>query len=229
MAGTGAKAVKLPVEDENVASLRDEDALPGQLLLQTDSAEIRADAHGAGGVETNEGVPRPIADGDGLRLDLGSINVQGELALEAHMNRAGIEGDGQGTPGLEEGEMRRTANADLAAVHKVDARGAGLDAHVTAAAQDGFYLPVDDFHTHGPGDADGFAVDDPHGVGWRFIGARGGRGDQCSAEEGQAGRRKRGAAQGCVRIGEGDHSVNLPATEGESLAYTIRWRLRSRT
>ena len=71
MSGAGARAVKLPVEEENVASLGDEHALPGQLLLQADGAAIRTDAHGARGVETKQEVLRAIANGDGLRLDLG--------------------------------------------------------------------------------------------------------------------------------------------------------------
>jgi len=57
--------------------------------------------------------------------------------------------------------MRRTANADLAAFHKIDACGAGFDAHVATAAQHGFRLAVDDLDTHGSVDGDGFAVDDP--------------------------------------------------------------------
>src|ERR1700674_269197 len=118
--------------------------------------------------------------------------------------------------------MRRTANADLPAFNKIDARGAGLDAHVTAAAQDGFRLAVDDFDTHGSGDADGFAVDDPHGVGGRFVRARSRCGDQRSAQDGHTCRRKCSAARTCVRIGAGRYSVILPATEAESLAYTIR-------
>ena len=36
---------------------------------------------------------------------------------------------------------------------------------------------VDDLDAHGSGDADGFAVDDPHGVGRRFIGVRRGARD----------------------------------------------------
>src|SRR6267143_1801355 len=124
--------------------------------------------------------------------------------------------------------MRRTANADLPAFNKIDARGAGFDAHVTAAAQDGFRLAVDDFDTHGSGDADSFAIDDPHRVGRWFVRARSRRGDQRSAEDGHTCRRNRGAALASVRIGAGRHSVNLPATGAESLAYTIRRPLCSR-
>src|SRR6266550_4760871 len=109
MAGAGAKVVELPVEEEKVACLRDEDALPGQLLLDTGGAAIRLDAHGARGVETKQEVLRAIANGDGLRLDLRSIDGQGELALDVRVNRAGIEGDRQRTTGFEDRQMRRTA------------------------------------------------------------------------------------------------------------------------
>ncbi len=118
MAGTDTKAVKLPVEEEHVASLRNDDALPGELLLRSDGATIRADAHGAGGVEPDEDISRRVADGDGLRLNLGSVNGQGEVLLDVHVNRAGIEGDRQRTAGLENRQMRWTANADLAAFHE---------------------------------------------------------------------------------------------------------------
>ncbi len=94
---------KLPVEEENFASLRDEDTLPGELVLQSDGAAIRADAHGARGIETNEGVPCPIANGDSLRLDLGSVDGQDGLALDVHVNRSRIEGDCQRASGLEDG------------------------------------------------------------------------------------------------------------------------------
>ncbi len=125
--------------------------------------------------------------------------------------------------------MRRTANADLPAFNEIDARAAGIDAHVTAAAQDGFRLAADDFDTHGSGDANRFAVDDPHEVGRRFVGGSSGYGDQRSADDGHTCRRNCGAARACVRIGAGRHSVILPATDAESLAYTIRRRVNDRT
>jgi len=102
MAGAGAEVLQLAVEEENIAVLRDENALAGQLLFHADGAEIGANAHGTGGVEANEGVPRPAADGNGLRLDQGSVNGERELALDARVNRAGIESDGQRASGLEE-------------------------------------------------------------------------------------------------------------------------------
>ena len=73
--------------------------------------------------------------------------------------------------------MRRAANADLAALDKIDARVAGLHPHVAAVVQDGFHLPVHDFHAHRSGDGDGFAVDDADGVGNRLVRPRAGCGD----------------------------------------------------
>src|SRR6266480_7583086 len=124
--------------------------------------------------------------------------------------------------------MRRTANADLAPFYKINARRAGLDLHVAAAAQYGFLLAVHDFHAHRSADSDGFAVDDPHGVGTRLVGAPSSCGDQRDAQNRPAGCRNRGAPPARDRIGEDRHSMILPATEAESLAYTIRRRLRSR-
>jgi RecG-like helicase len=66
--------------------------------------------------------------------------------------------------------MRGTANADLAAFHKVDARSAGFHAHVAAASQDGFHLALDDLDAHGSGDTNGFAFNDAHRIGKWFIG-----------------------------------------------------------
>src|SRR6266851_9190343 len=102
--------------------------------------------------------------------------------------------------------MRRTANVDLAAFHKIDARGAGLDPHVAPAAQDGFRLAVDDLDTHWSSDADGFAVEDPHGVGSRFIGPLSGCGDQRSPKDGHARDRYYAAAPPFERVGESPHS-----------------------
>src|SRR5437773_12525239 len=116
----------------------------GELLLRSDGAAIRADAHGGGGIEPDEDISRRVADGDGLRLNLGSVDGQGKVLLDVHVNRDGIEGHRQRTAGLENRQMRWTANADLAAFHEVDARGPGFDDHVTAAAEDGFHPAVDD-------------------------------------------------------------------------------------
>src|SRR5260370_16743865 len=106
--------------------------------------------------------------------------------------------------------MRRTANVDLAAFHKIDARGAGLDAHVTPAAQDGLRLAVDDLDTHWSSDADGFAVDDPHGVGSRFVGARSGCGDQRSPKDGHARDRYYAAAPPCEQAEENPTPFTTP-------------------
>jgi hypothetical protein len=106
--------------------------------------------------------------------------------------------------------MRGAANADLAAFDEVDASGAGFNAHVTAAAQDGLRLAVDNFEAHRSGDGNGFAVDDADGIGRWFIGAGSGRGDEYGEEHGHADRVERGAARACVGIGIGRHSVNLP-------------------
>ena len=124
--------------------------------------------------------------------------------------------------------MRWTANAHLAALHKIYARRAGLDAHVTAVVQDGFHLAMDHFDAPRSGDGDGFAVDDADGVGSWLIGACRRCGDQRSAQDGSAGRRNRGVASAPDGIREGRHSMILPATQPESLAYTIRRRLGGR-
>src|SRR5258706_108279 len=82
--------------------------------LRSAGVTIRADAHGADGVKPAEDSSRLIADGDGLRLNLGSVKGQGEVLLDVHVNRAGIEGERQRTAGLAKRQMRWTENADLA-------------------------------------------------------------------------------------------------------------------
>ena len=124
--------------------------------------------------------------------------------------------------------MRRTANADLASFYKIDTRRAGLYPHVAAAVQYGFHLAVHDFHAHRSGDGDSFSVDDADGVGSRLVRSRSGGGDQSSADDGPASHRDCGSAQAPARIEEDPHSMILPAPMAESLAYTIRRRLRSR-
>jgi len=116
--------------------------------------------------------------------------------------------------------MGGAANADLAAFDEIDARGAGFDAHITAAAQDGFCLAVDNIEAHRSSDGDGFAVDDADGVGRWFVGASGGCGKQGGEENGHAGRVERGAAQACVGIGKSHHSADLPGHgDGKSRLY----------
>src|SRR6266446_2495253 len=124
--------------------------------------------------------------------------------------------------------MRGTANADLAAFHKVDARSAGFDAHVAAASQDGFHLALDDLDGHGSSDTDELAFDDAHEIGKWFIGGRSGRGDQRSAEDSHPDRGKLRATPTRDQIGKGRHSLIVQATEAESLAYTIRRVICSR-
>ncbi len=86
----GAQAVKLAVQQEDIAGLRDQDALSGQLLLDAHRAAICPQAHGPRAIETDEHVPRTFADRDGLRLQLRSINVHGELLLDLQMDRARV-------------------------------------------------------------------------------------------------------------------------------------------
>ena len=117
--------------------------------------------------------------------------------------------------------MRWAANADLAAFHELDARGAGFDPQIAAAAQNGFRLALYDLNVHGSSDRDGIALDNAHGIGGRFIGARTCRREERNTKDSQAGCRKGSAAPARIRIGKGHHKVQLPATDAESLAYTI--------
>ncbi len=115
--------------------------------------------------------------------------------------------------------MRWTADADLPAFHKVDARCARFDAHVTAAAQNGFHLSIESFGAHGSGDGDGFAVDGSYGVGGGLVWAR--RGEVSRAEtESCPDESKNPRASN--QMEEGSHCVILPVTSAETLTYTIR-------
>jgi hypothetical protein len=60
--------------------------------------------------------------------------------------------------------MRWTSNDDLAAFDEVDSRRARFDAHVAAAAQNGFRLAVNYFDAHRAAYGNGFAVDEANGV-----------------------------------------------------------------
>jgi len=79
--------------------------------------------------------------------------------------------------------VRGTANADLAAFHKVDARRAGFNAHVAAAVQDGPHLSLQDLGAHWSSHADGLAFNDAHSIGKCLIGARSTCGDQRRTED----------------------------------------------
>lgn len=164
VAGASAEAIELAVEYQNIASLRNEDALPRELLLEADGTTIGTNAHCARVVETDQNILWPAADGDGLNLELGRIDGQGGLALDVHMNRAAIQSYGERTTGFQDRKMRGAAYGDLAAFDKVDAGGAGFDVHIAAAAENGFYLAVDGFDAHRAGDGDGLAVYNSYGV-----------------------------------------------------------------
>src|SRR5438445_4043943 len=56
-------------------------------------------SHGASGIKTNEGVARTAANGDGLRLDLGSVDVHGELTLDLQVNRGSARREHLHSPG----------------------------------------------------------------------------------------------------------------------------------
>src|SRR5437773_4548689 len=63
----------------------------GELLLRSDGAAIRADAHGGGGIEPDEDISRRVADGDGLRLNLGSVDGQGEVLLRSEEHTSELQ------------------------------------------------------------------------------------------------------------------------------------------
>ena len=87
------------------------------------------------------------------------------MIFNAHVNRAGIERDSERATRLEYREVRGTANADLAAFHKVDTCRAGFNAHVAAAVQNGPHLSLQDLGAHWSSDADGLAFNDANGIG----------------------------------------------------------------
>ncbi len=184
MADTGAKTVKLPVEDQDVSRLRDDEGLPGKLLLQPDRAPIGADAHRAGRIESNENILLPAAYRDGLRLDLRRVNGQRGGALDMGVNRAAIESHGERAGGFQHGKMCGAAGGDPATFDEVDPRGTRLYANVAAAAENRFHLAVDGFDAHGAADGDGFAVNDADGVCAGVVGAGRGGGEERGAKHG---------------------------------------------
>ena len=148
--------------------------MPGQLLFQAQRSAVGAYAHGARGIEPHDGVLWALSNGDGLRLNLWRVHRQRRFPLDVCMNCSGIESDGQRTPGFENGKMGGAANYDLAAFHQLNACGAGLNAHIAAAAQYGNDLAVDGFHAHRPGHRNGLAVNGTHGIAGRgIVGQRG--------------------------------------------------------
>ena len=62
----------------------------------------------------------------------------------------------------------------MASLDEFDPGGAGFDAHVAAAAENGSYLAVDGFDAHGASNGDRVAFDDADRVCAGFFGWRGG-------------------------------------------------------
>ena len=115
-----------------------------------------------------------VADGNGLRLNLRRIHRQYRLVFDFRVNDSGVQRDSQRVTRLQNGKMRRTADRNLPTLDELDARAAGFDADVAAAAKHGDDLAVHGVHAHRTGNRDGFAFDDPHGVaGRRIVGTRG--------------------------------------------------------
>src|SRR5260370_33881941 len=75
------------------------------------------------------------------------------------------------------------------------------------------------FSAHGPGDGDGFAVDDSHGVSGRLVWARR---SEVSRAETESCTNESENPRDSNRMEKGSHCVILPVTSAETLTYTIR-------
>src|SRR5712675_1446617 len=146
MGDAAAEIFELTVGDEHLAALRHDDRLRSELMFNADSATVCADAHCAGGVEADEGVLRRVTDGEGLGLELRGIDGErGLRAWDAGVNDAGVEREGEQVYGFQDGEMGWAADCDLATFDQVDARLAGVDADVAAAAENRASAALHDF------------------------------------------------------------------------------------
>src|SRR4029077_20235475 len=102
--------------------------------------------------------------------------------------------------------MRRAADEYAAAFHQFEARLAGLDLDVAAAAKRCFHLAVLDVHLHGAGNENVFAIDGADGVEGRLIGARGPRSSESRAAKRCDRREDGGAARKMTSMEELKHS-----------------------
>jgi len=158
-AGRGAEEINLAVDELDVAALRDDDVLTGELMFDEYGDASGVNAHETGSVDACGGVLRGIADGDGLGFDLRGVNRERGGVLDVGVDGAGIKRDGEPAAGFEDGKMGGAADGDLTAFNEVDARSAGLDANVGAAAKERFDLAAVALNAHGAGDGDGVAFD----------------------------------------------------------------------
>src|SRR5262249_19053757 len=133
--GSRAHEIHLAVDECDVAALRDDDVLAGELVFDTDGSATGGNAHCAGGVNAGCGVLGSVADGNWLSLDLRGVESESGLVVDVGVNGAGVEGNGESAARFEQGKMRGGADGDLAAFDEVDARGAGFHANVSTASQ----------------------------------------------------------------------------------------------
>ena len=140
-----AQCFELTVGDKDFACLGYDDTLRRELLFHAHRTTVGANAHGAGLIETDEHILGCVTNGEGLCLDLRGVDGKGRLPLEAGVNDTGVEREGEQVDGFQNGEMCWSADSDLAAFDKVDARLAGIDMDVAAAAQDGPGPALDNF------------------------------------------------------------------------------------
>jgi hypothetical protein len=85
--------------------------------------------------------------------------------------------------------VRGTTDGDGAAFDKIDARLTGFDVNIAATTQNGFCSTLNNFHTHGAFNGDGFAVNGADRVPERRIVVGGG------TEEKRSGADKSGGAK----------------------------------
>ncbi len=206
-----AKAVQLPIEEQHVARLRYDDVLSGKLLFQPHRATVCADAHRSRSVKTNQGILRTVANRDGLYLKKWRVNRYGRRAFDGKVNCAGIQSHGEQIADLENREMRWPADADGAALGKIQSRSPGFDAYVAAAPQDCSSKSAYGFDAHGAGDSDGRAVDDSNRIGGSLIGASRQSGQKGCSQHSEACQQPNSASRQ-ARSDEGKrHSLVLPA------------------
>lgn len=117
------------------AKLRDEDALISQLLLDTQRATRRVNAHASILFEPNGGIERAASHRDWSSEYIRSQD--GHLFCPPHgkVQDAVIQRDGYRTVRLEQLQLRRAADQDLAPTRQSDSRLSGANNHAAAARQ----------------------------------------------------------------------------------------------
>ena len=145
------KRTQLAPAEVDLAALRHEQALPGELLLDAHGALGRVRTHLSRLIEAQCDVSRALSNRDGSGDNQRRIDRERHGRLELRMHAAVVESHGDGSASLEHGKVSWPADGDIAAFGQIDLRLSRSHRDVAAAGEHRGTATVFDVHAYRPG------------------------------------------------------------------------------